>query len=159
MTEPTTLAAFPLTALPVANGRVDANLLDHEDDFLPGAARERLWEIFVEIGRAWDNVPNNSAGLRSSWLEFIHAKTKSPPCYVGEYANAISVIQELTGRLRRDASMSHVGEPICGGTLLSRSQFLTDIRDWGYLDARLTVGAMNENEIEAWTAAIQSSDP
>lgn len=102
MDEPTTLTAYPVTALPVANGRVDANLLDHEDQFLPGAARERLWEIFVEIGRAWKNVKNDSAGLRSSWLEFIHAKTKSPPCYVGEYANAISVIQELTALLGRE---------------------------------------------------------
>jgi hypothetical protein len=64
------------------------------------------------------------------------------------------VVHSLTERLRRDAERAHVGEPICGGTLLSRAQFLTDIREWGYRDGRLTAGAMNENEIAAWTAAI-----
>jgi hypothetical protein len=91
-----------LTNCPISQSSVDANFLDHEDNFLSGLARERLWEIFVEIGHAWQNVPNDSAGLRSSWLEFIEAKTKSPPSYVGEYMNAISVMQELVGVLGRE---------------------------------------------------------
>ncbi|HEY0312909.1 MAG TPA: hypothetical protein VGC56_10495 [Allosphingosinicella sp.] len=97
-----TLSDLPLSTLPIANAAVEANLLDHEDDFLPGAAREKLWEIFVEIGRTWQNVRNDSAGLRSSWLEFVEAKTKSPPSYVGEYANGVSVMQELVGLLGRE---------------------------------------------------------
>jgi hypothetical protein len=87
---------------PISLSTVDANYLDHEDDFLPGVVREKLWEIFVEIGRAWGNVPDDSAGLRSSWLEFIEAKTTRSPSYVGEYANAVSVMQELVGAFGRE---------------------------------------------------------
>jgi len=93
---------YPPVGLPIAASRVDANLLDHEDDFLSAPARGTLWEIFVEIGRAWGNVPRDSAGLRSTWLEFIEAKTKSPPSYIGEYANAVSVMQELIAVLGRE---------------------------------------------------------
>ena len=100
------LIDYPATTLPISKSPVDANLLDHEDEFLPGAAREKLWEIFVEIGRTWQNVKHDSAGLRSSWLEFIEAKTKSPPTYVGEYANAISVMQELVGALGREKAFN-----------------------------------------------------
>lgn len=99
---PEALAKLPKETYPIALSAVDANYLDHEDDFLPGVVREKLWEIFVEIGRAWENVPNDSAGLRSSWLEFIEAKTTRSPNYVGEYANAVSVMQELVGGLGRE---------------------------------------------------------
>ena len=61
---------------------------------------------------------------------------------------------EDTDRLRREASEPTRHEPVCGGTLLSRAQFLVDIVEHGYLDARLTTGAMTENEVEDWTAAI-----
>jgi hypothetical protein len=91
---------------PIANSRADANFLDHEDSFLPGVVRERLWEIFVEIGRAWKNVPGDSAGLRSSWLEFIEAKTTRSPSYIGEYVNAVSVVQELVEVLGREAAFA-----------------------------------------------------
>ena len=80
---------------PIASGTVSANLLDHEDQHLSAAAREMLWTIFAEIGRAWGNVERDSAGLRSSWLEFVEAKTNQPPSYIGEYVNAVSVVQEL----------------------------------------------------------------
>lgn len=79
----------------LSNGKVDATLIDPEDQILTALTREKLWEIFVQIGVAWGNVPENSAGLRSSWLEFIEAKTQQPPSYVGEYANAVAVMQEL----------------------------------------------------------------
>ena len=64
------------------------------------------------------------------------------------------VIDELTDRMRREASEPPRQEPVCGGTLLSRAQFLVDIVEHGYLDARVTTGAMTENEVEDWTAAI-----
>ena len=41
---------------------------------------------------------------------------------------------------------------ICYGTLLSREQFLADINDWGYQDAReRPLGPMTADEIERWT--------
>lgn len=81
---------------PFSRGVVPAELLDHEDSVLSAATVEGLWKIFVEIGRCWNNLDDDSARVRGSWLEFIHAKTTQPPSYVGEYCNAVSVVQELT---------------------------------------------------------------
>ena len=44
--------------------------------------------------------------------------------------------------------------PLCRGTLLSRAQYLTDVRKGGLCDARLGPRSeMSGEEIEAWTAA------
>lgn len=64
------------------------------------------------------------------------------------------VVQELSERLTRERNALPESEPICGGTLLSRQQFLVDICERGYLDARLTTGTMSETEVDDWTAAI-----
>lgn len=74
---------------------IPATLIDPEARLLSFRERERLWEIFTEIGKAWKNLEDDSLTVRSSWLEFIHAKTMQQPSYAGEYANAIAVIQEL----------------------------------------------------------------
>lgn len=96
-----TMAAATLADCPIAQSPVGEQLLDHEDMSFAASTREKLWEIFVEIGRAWGNVPQDSAGLRSSWLEFIESKTTQPPSYVGEYVNAVAVMQELVEELGR----------------------------------------------------------
>jgi hypothetical protein len=45
--------------------------------------------------------------------------------------------------------------PVCNGTLLSREQYLFDLREKGYADARLApYGKVPEPDIEAWTDAI-----
>jgi hypothetical protein len=67
------------------------------------------------------------------------------------------VINDLTARLCVEAA-GRESVPVCGGTLLSRAQFLTDIREWGYQDGRLRAGAMNEGEIEQWTKAFEKAD-
>ncbi len=54
-----------------------------------------LWRIFVAIGRVWENTVHDSAGLKSSWLEFLTAKTMTRPSYVSEYVNALAVVAEL----------------------------------------------------------------
>lgn len=64
------------------------------------------------------------------------------------------VMYELTERLLREADNAEQVGPVCGGTLLSRQQFLIDICERGYLDARLTSGVMSESEVEDWTSAI-----
>lgn len=87
---------------PVCKGAVDATHIDHEDTFITEATRDGLWEIFVEIGRCWGNFDDDSASIHSSWAEFIEAKIKSPPSYVGEYANAIQCVQELVQLYGRD---------------------------------------------------------
>jgi hypothetical protein len=45
--------------------------------------------------------------------------------------------------------------PICRGTLLSREQYLKDVHDWDYVDARIEPqGKMSEEDVDHWTAAI-----
>ncbi len=72
-----------------------AKLLPSEPRELTDAEVQSLWRIFVEIGTAWDNIVHDSAGLKSSWLEFLGAKTTRRPSYVAEYVNAIQVIDDL----------------------------------------------------------------
>lgn len=63
------------------------------------------------------------------------------------------VMDELWRRGRAEESHSQL---LCRGTLLSREQYLTDIREQGYLDARqMPFGRMTAQQIEAWTDAIE----
>jgi hypothetical protein len=65
------------------------------------------------------------------------------------------VMQVLIERLERENKVRRSGGPVCGGTLVSREQFLVDVNSWGYTDGRLAAGVMSEAEIEAWTRAIE----
>lgn len=56
---------------------------------------EALWELFQQVGRIWNNAFNDSAGQRSSWLEFVTLRCLEEPSYLEEYHSAIRVIQEL----------------------------------------------------------------
>ena len=65
------------------------------------------------------------------------------------------VIQELSTRLAMETSQPDARETICYGTILSRQQYLADIQQWGYTDARLRpLGNMTPKEIARWTAGI-----
>jgi predicted nucleotidyltransferase len=48
--------------------------------------------------------------------------------------------------------------PMCFGALLSREQYLADVAQLGYGDARLARGHMTAAELEIWTAAIDEED-
>jgi hypothetical protein len=48
---------------------------------------------------------------------------------------------------------------VCRGSLMSRQQYLPDTTMRGYEDARLTLGAMSEDEVRIWTEAIPASAP
>ncbi len=67
------------------------------------------------------------------------------------------VLEELTGRLLAEAraGAAPADGKLCRGTLLSRAQYLIDVDEWGYEDARLAPrGPMTGEEIVHWTAAI-----
>jgi Uncharacterised nucleotidyltransferase len=67
------------------------------------------------------------------------------------------VMRELVGRLRGDARSGEADEHgrVCYGTMLSREQFLVDVKEWGFRDARLApVGPMDRADVDLWTAAI-----
>jgi len=63
------------------------------------------------------------------------------------------VMNELAARLA--AQKPEPANPICVGTLLSREQYLFDIDQLGYTDARLRPhGEMTPEQAEIWTRAI-----
>jgi|SRR6266511_3710497 hypothetical protein len=65
------------------------------------------------------------------------------------------VMQELLNRLQHDPQSHPSAARICQGTLLSRAEYLIDIEQWEYEDARvLPRGPMTAEEIAQWTAAI-----
>ena len=77
---------------------IGPQLIPQEQQELTKYERDQLWKLFQKIGYCWNNLyykNADSSNLRSSWLEFIDAKTNSEPTYIGEYSNAVSVVGEL----------------------------------------------------------------
>jgi hypothetical protein len=70
-----------------------------------------------------------------------------------------AVMHELMARLARELDRPPPGDRRCGGTLLSREQYLTDVMEWGYRDTRLPPGGtMTLADIAHWTAAIGEAE-
>jgi hypothetical protein len=68
------------------------------------------------------------------------------------------VMQELARRLRTWPHKPPGADHVCRGTLFSREQYLVDVENWGYRDARLTPGGkMTAGDIQVWTDAIDDS--
>jgi hypothetical protein len=64
-------------------------------------------------------------------------------------ANVLGRLVDQLAAERGDAT-----EQICRGTLLSRTQYLSDTERWGYADARLVPdGPLSSQDITRWTAA------
>ena len=80
----------------VCKQRLASQLLHAEPRGLTRAEIDGLWRIFVAIGTIWKNTVHDSAGLKSSWLEFLTEKTLVRPSYVAEYVNALEVVEELS---------------------------------------------------------------
>lgn len=76
--------------------------------------------------------------------------------YPGERAKIPDwVLQDLLGRLQAEIEEPAPQTKLCQGTLLSRAQYLIDVQQWGYMDARIEPrGNMTREETEAWTEAI-----
>ncbi|MBI5440964.1 MAG: hypothetical protein HY900_07120, partial [Deltaproteobacteria bacterium] len=67
------------------------------------------------------------------------------------------VMRELLGRVERDEG---VDGRVCQGTLLSRTQYLVDVDEWGFQDARLLPrGGLTREEIQLWTRAGEEEHP
>ena len=76
--------------------------------------------------------------------------------YPGEASPAPRwVMDSLLARLDAERDASPNGERVCQGTLISREQYLADLLQWGYTDARMQPrGPMSAMEIAHWTQAI-----
>ena len=72
------------------------------------------------------------------------------------------VMHELSRRLARETASVPVADatPVCRGPLLSRAQYLVDVDERGFRDARLThESAMKESDVELWTEGIKIDGP
>jgi hypothetical protein len=69
-----------------------------------------------------------------------------------------AVIKDLQARLAAELDVPTRDSKVCQGTLLSRSQYLVDVDEWGYEDARLEPrGSMTEQQVAEWTASIDKT--
>src|SRR5437667_6084352 len=66
----------------------------------------------------------------------------------------VAIMEDLITRLRSEAIAPDAAR-LCRGTLLSRKQYLVDIQEWGFRNARLEERVqMNTKDIAHWTKAI-----
>jgi hypothetical protein len=69
------------------------------------------------------------------------------------------VIQQLASRLLDGHTDGPARANVCQGTLLSRSQYLIDVEEWGLQDARaLPGGPMTAAETAIWTEAARTQE-
>jgi hypothetical protein len=80
--------------------------------------------------------------------------------YPGERSRIPSwVVRQLTRQLLECEGDDAASTGVCQGTLLSRSQYLIDVEQWGYRDARaLPNGPMTAAETAIWTEAARAQD-
>ncbi|MDP9471188.1 MAG: nucleotidyltransferase family protein [Chloroflexota bacterium] len=66
------------------------------------------------------------------------------------------VMRDLLGRAEADLNAPAAEERVCRGSLISGTQYLIDIQEWGYRDARLhsSGGPMTGDEVREWTEAL-----
>jgi hypothetical protein len=66
------------------------------------------------------------------------------------------ITEQLLQRFIAELNDRSSPEKVCYGTLTSRAQYLIDIRDWGFEDARLEPhGTMTKENVQHWTEAIK----
>ena len=67
------------------------------------------------------------------------------------------LMTELVGRLHNETGVVAEAPRLCQGTLLSRIQYLQDITEWGYQDARLPpFGTLTPEQAALWTGAAEN---
>jgi hypothetical protein len=66
------------------------------------------------------------------------------------------IVEELLARFTAELNDRSSPEKVCYGTLTSRAQYLVDIRDWGFMDARQQpYGTLAAEDVKQWTDAIK----
>lgn len=66
------------------------------------------------------------------------------------------IVEQLLARFNAEFNERAPQEKVCQGTLTSRAQYLIDVREWGFSDARLEPrGTLSPEDVAHWTAAIK----
>lgn len=89
------------------HAKLDPRLIPQEQQELTQYERDQLWRLFQRIGLCWNDLfhkSKDSSNLKSSWLEFTEAKTTTEPAYIGEYSNAVEVVDELVELYGKDTA-------------------------------------------------------
>jgi hypothetical protein len=147
---------------------VDGEVLGKNVKLVP--AEEVLWtKSFIQERERFDGGDVNhlilARGQIMDWQRLIrrfangHERVLLAHLLLFEFAypserNRIPpwVIDELLAARKSDKPTQ---EKLCRGTFLSREQYLTDILERGFLDARLAPrGPMKKADVDHWTAAI-----
>lgn len=107
------------------------------------AVAEKLdWDRLIErYGRFWRAL---YAHIVLFGFIYPSARSKIPA----------RVVEDFTARVLEETRAGNAEEKVCYGTVVSRQQYLKDVDEWGYEDARLVHGLMTEAEIAHWTAGI-----
>jgi hypothetical protein len=67
-----------------------------------------------------------------------------------------AITEQLLQRFIAEMNERSSPDRICYGTLTSRAQYLIDVREWGFADARLAPrGTMSKEDVSHWTDAIK----
>lgn len=67
------------------------------------------------------------------------------------------VVQDLLARLQREMGSAPPLEQMCQGTLLSWRQYLVDVEQWGFADARVQEGYLKPDQVARWTEAFRNA--
>ena len=82
-------------------------LLQHDLRALDDLLIDRLWEIFIEIGRFW--APSvATAPMKSNFLVFISNRIEIDYNYVADYRSAVEVMIELVKTHGRDEGVKRL---------------------------------------------------
>ena len=66
------------------------------------------------------------------------------------------IVEQLMARFTSELNDRSLPDKVCYGTLTSRAQYLVDVREWGFADARLEPwGTMKSEDVDHWTRAIK----
>jgi hypothetical protein len=101
------------------------------------------------------NWPRLLSRFGEHWRVLLSHLVLFPYVYPNEPAPD-AVIDDLLERAKSEPK-SEERIRLCRGPLLSRAQYLVDVEQWNYVDARqVPLGTMTPEEIDVWTKAIET---
>jgi hypothetical protein len=113
----------------------------------------------IRVGAGWLDWDRLMTRFGENWRVLFAHLVLFGFVYPGERDKVpTAVLETLSERLRNDAAPRDTN--LCRGTLLSRSQYLHDVHELGFTDARVVpFGSMTREQTELWTRAIEDEQP
>ncbi len=117
-----------------------------------------VMHLFLRTGKRLD-WPRLIRRFGEHWRLLLMHIVKFGFVYPSErYRIPREVVEELLTRFTSELNDRSIDDKVCYGTLTSRAQYLVDIREWGFLDARVEpYGVMKPEDVDQWTEAIKEN--